>query len=437
MTVLPYSMLFKKLKNITNIRKLSSKKRNYDIVVIGGGIVGVSTAREFLQRHKHFKMAIVEKEHKLAMHQSGHNSGVIHAGIYYKPGSLKAKLCVEGHHLCYKYFDEKQIPYKKVGKLIVATNQVELERLQDLHDRGLKNNVPGLELIEGKKIQEIEPHCKGLKALWSPHTGIVDFALVTDYYAKDFKDLGGDIHLNFQVTKFSEGADPDFPVVVHSQDGTLINAKYLLTCGGLYSDKLAELSGCSSNPKIVPFRGEYLLLDKSKCSMIKGNIYPVPDPKFPFLGVHFTPRMNGDVWLGPNAVLAFKREGYKFSDINLKELLESLSYSGFRKLAFKYASSGLEELARSLVLPLQVKALQKFIPDITLKDVRRGPAGVRAQALNEDGNLVDDFVFDMGEKGALSKRILHCRNAPSPGATSSLAIAKMISDKLENNFKIS
>lgn len=223
--------------------------------------------------------------------------------------------------------------------------------------------------------------------------------------------------------------------MIHSTNGTTIKAKNVLTCGGLQSDKLAELSGCSPNPKIVPFRGEYLLLDKSKCAMIKGNIYPVPDPRFPFLGVHFTPRMNGDVWLGPNAVLAFKREGYKYSDINLRELVESLTYSGFRKLAFKYATAGVEEFLKSIILRWQIKDLQKYIPDITVKDVKRGPAGVRAQALDKEGNLVDDFFFDMGD-GTLSKKILHCRNAPSPGATSSLAIAKMIADKLESNFKI-
>lgn len=404
--------------------------------MVGGGIVGVATAREFLHRHKTAKMAIVEKEKKLAMHQTGHNSGVIHAGIYYTPGSLKAKLCVEGHHLCYKYCDEKNIPYKKVGKLIVATNEVELTRLKDLHERGIKNKVPGLEMIEGTKIQEIEPHCKGLKALWSPETGIVDFAMMTDYYGQDFKSLGGDVHLNFKVTKFSENSDPNFPVTIQSSDGQIVNAKYILTCGGLQSDKLAELSGCSPTPKIIPFRGEYLLLDKSKANMIKGNIYPVPDPRFPFLGVHFTPRMNGDVWLGPNAVLAFKREGYKLFDINLGELIESLTYSGFRKLALKYMSPGIEEFWKSIIISRQVKQLQRFVPGITVNDVKRGPAGVRAQALDENGNLVDDFFFDMGDKGPLSKRILHCRNAPSPGATSSLAIAKMIADKLETNFKI-
>ncbi|KAI4463832.1 l-2-hydroxyglutarate dehydrogenase mitochondrial [Holotrichia oblita] len=390
--------------------------RNYDVVVVGGGIVGVATAREFLHRHKTSKMAIVEKEHKLAVHQSGHNSGVIHAGIYYTPGSLKAKLCVEGHHLCYKYCDEKNIPYKKVGKLIVATDEVELIRLKDLHERGIKNKVPGLELIEGKKIQEIEPHCKGLKALWSPETGIVDFAMMTDYYAKDFKCLGGDVHLNFKVNKFCENSDPNFPVTIHSSKGETVNAKYVLTCGGLQSDKLAELSEQS------PYdQRQYISRSRSQISIF---------------GVHFTPRMNGDVWLGPNAVLAFKREGYKFFDFNLGEFIESLTYSGFRKLALKYMSPGMEEFMKSIITSRQVKQLQRFVPGITVNDVRKGPAGVRAQALDENGNLVDDFFFDMGDKGSLSKRILHCRNAPSPGATSSLAIAKMIADKLENNFKI-
>ncbi|KAB0798803.1 hypothetical protein PPYR_00672 [Photinus pyralis] len=434
--------LTKTLKNVPySMRKpsYSTAKESipkYDVVVVGGGIVGVASARECLCRHPHLKMAIVEKESKLAMHQSGHNSGVIHAGIYYKPGSLKAKLCVEGLQLTYSYCDERKIPYKKVGKLIVATNEGELSNLLDLYERGQKNNVKDLEIIDGDKIKTYEPKCTGIKALWSPHTGIIDFIVVCNSYAKDFQSVGGDIFYNFHVNGFSEAPDADYPVCIETKSGETLQAKYVLTCGGLYSDILAELSGCSRDPRIVPFRGEYLLLTPEKQSIIKGNIYPVPDPRFPFLGVHFTPRMDGSVWLGPNAVLAFKREGYTWFDINLSELWDALQYSGFRKLASKFVMAGTEEMIKSIFTSLRVKDLQKFVPDLAASDITRGPTGVRAQALDKDGNLVDDFVFDMGDS-KLGKRILHCRNAPSPGATSSQAIAKMIADKLEEQFKLS
>ncbi|RZC35557.1 L-2-hydroxyglutarate dehydrogenase, mitochondrial-like, partial [Asbolus verrucosus] len=381
-------------------------------------------------------MAIVEKENKLAVHQSGHNSGVMHAGIYYKPGSLKAKLCVQGLQLAYDYCDAKGIPYKKVGKLIVATNPLEVKRLADLHERGIKNQVRDLKLLKGvNEIKKIEPYCQGLEALWSPHTGIVDWALVTEYYGRDFEENGGEIHFNFEVNGFKESRNDFYPVLITAKNGKSVKAKYVLTCGGLQSDILSELSGCSRAPRIVPFRGEYLLLNPAKCKMVKGNIYPVPDPRFPFLGVHFTPRMDGSVWLGPNAVLALKREGYSWFDINFKELFDSLSYSGFQKLALKYTGYGIQETMKSAFTSLQVKDLQKFIPEITSADVKPGPAGVRAQALDQNGNLVDDFYFDTGT-GPLAKRILHCRNAPSPGATSSLAIAKMVADKLQEEFRL-
>ncbi|XP_064537289.1 L-2-hydroxyglutarate dehydrogenase, mitochondrial [Drosophila montana] len=416
-----------------------SGKRQYDLVVVGGGIVGAASAREILLRHPTLKVAILEKEPKLAMHQSGHNSGVIHAGIYYKPGTLKARLCVEGLHLAYKYLDEHQIPYKKCGKLIVATDAKEVKLLEDLHQRGIKNNVPDLRMIDGDQIKEIEPYCRGVKALHSPHTGIVDWGLVTQHYGEDFKCAGGDIYLDFKVSKFSETKeDNDYPVTIHgAKPGQTVSTRNVLTCGGLQSDLLAELTGCPRSPRIVPFRGEYLLLSKEKQHMVRGNIYPVPDPRFPFLGVHFTPRMDGSIWLGPNAVLALKREGYTWGDINLFELFDALRYPGFLKMASKYIGFGFSEMAKSAFINLQVKALQKYIPEINEYDIERGPAGVRAQALDLQGNLVDDFVFDRGEgSGPLAKRVLHCRNAPSPGATSSLAIAKMIADKIETEFSI-
>lgn len=418
-----------------------SGKRDYDLVVVGGGIVGAASAREILLRHPTLKIAVLEKEPKLAMHQSGHNSGVIHAGIYYKPGTLKARLCVEGMHLAYKYLDEHQIPYKKVGKLIVATDEKQVVLLKDLEQRGIKNNVPDLRMIDGDQIKEIEPYCHGLKALHSPHTGIVDWGLVTQHYGEDFKRAGGNIYLDFKVTKFTEtqdGGSADYPVTIHGdKPHQTVRTRNVLTCGGLQSDLLAELTGCVRDPRIVPFRGEYLLLAKEKQHMVRGNIYPVPDPRFPFLGVHFTPRMDGKVWLGPNAVLAMKREGYTWGDINLFELFDALRYPGFLKMASKYIGFGLSEMSKSAFINLQVKELQKFIPEITEYDIERGPAGVRAQAMDLSGNLVDDFVFDRGVgSGALAKRVLHCRNAPSPGATSSLAIAKMMADKVETEFSI-
>nr|CAI5833353.1 unnamed protein product [Callosobruchus analis] len=391
------------------------------------------------ERHPNLKMAIVEKESDMAVHQSGHNSGVIHAGIYYKPGSLKAKLCVQGLDLSYKYFDKKKIPYKKVGKLIVATNKLELERLHDLQQRAIKNKVPDVVFLQGvDAIKKIEPNCVGVAAIWSPHTGIVDWCLVTKHYGQDFKQMGGDIFLNFEVNGFKESREKDYPVLISSTKSEEIKAKYVLTCAGLQSDFIAMMSGCPKSPKIVPFRGEYLVLSPQKQDIVKANIYPVPDPRFPFLGVHVTPRMDGSIWLGPNAVLSFKREGYKWTDINVFELADTLTYSGFMKMSFKYLLPGAREIMKSAFISMQVKELQNFVPSITINDVQRGPSGVRAQALDDNGNLLEDFYFDMekSSKHPVGTRILHCRNAPSPGATSSLAIAKMISDKMEEVFNI-
>lgn len=409
------------------------------MVVVGGGIVGTASARELLLRHPHLKIALLEKESKLAAHQSGHNSGVVHAGIYYKPGSLKARLCVEGMRLAYAYFDAKGIPYKKCGKLIVAKNLREVPILLDLHHRGTTNGVADLQLIDSDRIADIEPHCVGQLALWSPHTGIVDWELVTQHYGDDFQRAGGTVRVDFEARRFEESGNAEFPVSIAGRKGTdRVQTRYVLTCGGLQSDTVAELTGCPRAPRIVPFRGEYLVLAPEKQHLVRGNIYPVPDPRFPFLGVHFTPRMDGSVWLGPNAVLAFKREGYRWRDVNLFELFDALRYGGFRRLAAKYMGFGLGEMLKSAFLPLQVNELQKYVPELGDFDVRRGPSGVRAQALAEDGSLVEDFVFDGTEQcvGAIGRRVLHCRNAPSPAATSSLAIARMIADRMEGEFQL-
>lgn len=410
------------------------------MVVVGGGIVGTASAREILLRHPHLKVALVEKESKLAAHQSGHNSGVVHAGIYYKPGTLKARLCVEGSRLAYEYFDRKRIPYKKCGKLIVARNKQEIPSLLELQQRGNINGVADLQLIESERIADIEPHCVGELALWSPHTGIVDWALVTQHYGEDFVRAGGSVYVDFEARRFEDSGDAQYPVSIAGRGAEdRVHTRYVLTCGGLQADTVAELTGCSRAPRIVPFRGEYLVLTPEKQHLVRGNIYPVPDSRFPFLGVHFTPRMDGSVWLGPNAVLAFKREGYRWRDVNVFEMADALRYGGFRRLAAKYMGFGLSEMMKSVFVPLQVNQLQKYVPELGEFDVQRGPSGVRAQALAEDGSLIDDFVFHLGEdcKGAIGKRVLHCRNAPSPGATSSLAIARMIGDRMDEEFHLS
>lgn len=279
--------------------------------MIGGGIVGSASARQLLISHPTLNIALVEKENRFAFHQSGNNSGVIHAGIYYKPGSLKAKLCVEGLNLSYKYFDEKGIKYSKCGKLIVATNRSEVSRLLDLYERGIKNGVKDITLLDSKEIKALEPHCSGVQALWSPHTGIVDWGEVTNSYVHDFVRMGGQTYLNFEVNRFSESENSEYPVRITDTKENSIQAKYVLTCCGLQSDTVAMLTGCPEEPKIIPFRGEYLYLVPQKSQLAKVNIYPVPDPRFPFLGVHLTPRIDGRVIVGPNAILAFCKEGYK------------------------------------------------------------------------------------------------------------------------------
>ncbi|XP_072345895.1 L-2-hydroxyglutarate dehydrogenase, mitochondrial isoform X3 [Scyliorhinus torazame] len=327
--------------------------------------------------------------------------------------------------------------------LIVAVEQDEIPRLKALHERGLQNNVQDLSLIDAKEIQEREPYCRGLMALDSPNTGIVDWREVALSYAEDFCEMGGTIKTrfeatDFQITKESHKDSTDglkYPITIRSSKETAIQCSYVVTCGGLYSDRLSQKSGCSSEPRIVPFRGDYLVLKPEKHYLVKGNIYPVPDPKFPFLGVHFTPRMNGSVWLGPNAVLAFKREGYNVFDFDLRDFTDAVSYSGVQKLVLKNLVFGVNEMYRGIVIAAQVKQLQRYIPALTVNDVSRGPSGVRAQALDKDGNLVDDFVFD-GGSGAIGSRVLHVRNAPSPAATSSLAIGEIIADEAGKRFKL-
>lgn len=396
----------------------------YDVAVVGGGIVGLATTRELLLRFPHLKVANVEKEEVLNKHQTGRNSGVIHSGIYYKPGSLKAKLCVEGRKALWEYCDAHAIAYKNVGKLIVATEERERGLLADLYARGLANGIENLSIVDAAGIAEREPHCRGIEAIFSPVTGIVDYGEVARSYGHDVAAAGGTIETGHEVTAIERTGATS---VVRTKRGD-VETKYAITCGGLQADRLAKMTGRKADPKIVPFRGDYLILKPEKRHLVRGNIYPVPDPAFPFLGVHFTPRMNGDIWLGPNAVLAFAREGYSFTTIAPRDLFETLTYSGFIKMAGKYLSTGLGEMYRDVVRGAYVKALQRYIPELTVQDTLPGPSGVRAQAMMADGSLVDDFVFD-GDAG-----VVHVRNAPSPAATSSLAIGRFIADDADRRF---
>jgi len=398
----------------------------YDFVIVGGGIVGLATARELLYRFPRTKLVLIEKEGTLASHQSSHNSGVIHSGIYYKKDSLKAKLCREGREAIWAYCKKRSIPFKTVGKLIVALTADEVGRLDDLYERGLENGVPGLILVDGKDIKEYEPYCTGLKALYSPSTGIIDWKRVCLEFAQDAKRSGAELVTSEEVTSI-EKRSGTFVVKTPNNE---FESRNVITCGGLYSDRLAQMTSGSPHPKIIPFRGDYLLLKKEKCHLIKGNIYPVPDPRLPFLGVHFTPTMDGRVLLGPSVVLAFAREGYSFNQLNVSELMETLTYPGFAKLAFKYWKTGISELYCDVVVDAYIKNLRKYIPEIEPSDCIPGPSGVRAQAVNLDGTMVDDFKLEYDDG------IMHVRNAPSPAATSSLAIAKYIADALPINTKM-
>ena len=391
----------------------------FDIAVVGAGLLGLATARELLQRYPGRRLAILEKEAAIASHQSGHNSGVIHSGIYYAPGSLKARLCVEGASLLTTYCDERGIPYRRVGKLIVATEEAELPKLEELFRRGETNGVAGLTLLQAEQIGEVEPHARGLRAIHSPSTGIIDYQEVARSLAKDVQSAGGSVITGSAVSGLSRAngswslRTTTGPVRAHS----------LITCAGLYSDVLARMTGASPDPQIVPFRGGYWRLRPGRQALVRGLIYPVPDPSFPFLGVHFTRRMDGDMWLGPNAVLAFAREGYRLSTVRPGELVGMLRWPGLYKMGRRYWRTGLREMYRAVSHRALHAELKRYVPDLQPEDILPGPSGVRAQALSRAGALIDDFVFSQEE------RVLHVRNAPSPAATSCLAIARRIVDQ--------
>jgi L-2-hydroxyglutarate oxidase LhgO len=376
-----------------------------------------------LLRHPRLRVALVEKEPAIAQHQSGHNSGVIHSGVYYAPGSLKAQLCVSGSRQMYAYCEERGLPFDRCGKLIVAADESEVPRLEALYERGTRNGVRGLELIGPEAITEIEPHCVGVRALWSPDSGITDYGQVARSYADEIAAAGGEILCGRRLSGVEER---DSGLVLRTTGGEVVAGR-MLTCAGLQSDRVARLTGGSPLPKIVPFRGDYWVLRPERRHLARNLIYPVPDPAFPFLGVHFTRRISdGSVWLGPNAVLAFAREGYRRLSLQPRDLFESLGYRGFWRLARRYFRTGVKEAWGDVSKRAFLAACRRYIPELTMPDLLPGPSGVRAQALGPDGQLVDDFVVE-----AQGHRMLHVRNAPSPAATSSLAIAELVADRVD------
>ncbi len=401
------------------------QKPKFDVVIIGGGIVGMATALKLSQQTK-ARIAVIEAENHIAAHQTGNNSGVIHSGLYYRPGSLKAKNCVEGRKAMYAFCKQHDIPYDRCGKLVVATREEELPGMQDLFERGMANGLEGLRWLKGEELKDYEPHVNGIAGLLVPETGIVDYTKVTQVMANLVQEAGRQVLLNHSFEMLVKHAD--FLEVVTSK-GTF-ETGHIVNCGGLHSDRIARKCGVNPGLKIVPFRGEYYKIKPEKRHLVKNLIYPVPDPEFPFLGVHFTRMIDGEREAGPNAVLAFKREGYTKFSFSLKDTLETFTYSGFLHLAGKYLKTGLAEYYHSFYKPAFVKALQRLIPEIQSKDLKPGGAGVRAQALEKDGFLVDDFRIVEAE------RMIHVLNAPSPAATAALSIGHTIANMAVKNFGV-
>lgn len=391
-----------------------------DTVVIGGGIVGLSTALALSNRYPDEQIVLLEKEGRVAAHQTGHNSGVVHSGIYYKPGSLKASLARAGAQKLREFCAEHELPYEECGKVIVATDSSEVPRLKQLFERGVANGVPGLRLIDANELRVIEPHAQGVQAIHSPTTAITDFVAVCTRLEEILTARGLRILTSRQVTSIERGSNG---LHVRTQ-GHVVSAKRVINCAGLHSDKVAKLAGSRPQLRIIPFRGEYYVLKGSSNHLVNGLIYPVPDPAMPFLGVHFTRMINGGVEAGPNAIMALAREGYGRSDVRIADVLDSFGYGGFWKLAQKYWRVGVFEVYRSLSKRQFVRSLRKLVPDIEPDDLSRGPSGVRAQAVDFGGNLVDDFVMNH------DSNVINVLNAPSPAATAGLAIGEHLVSKL-------
>jgi L-2-hydroxyglutarate oxidase LhgO len=390
-------------------------------VIVGGGILGLAAARLILEDTPQAEILVLEKERDVAQHQTGHNSGVAHAGLYYLPGSLKARLCRRGVGLLQAYCRAHGIGYEECGKLLVATNTRELLRLDDVVERAEANAVPGVRRLTADGLRELEPHAVGLGGLYSPTTAIVDFVGVARQFAADIRDAGGVVRLGVEVSGVRD--DVARPEVL-LRDGTIEVADRVLVCAGLYSDRIARASGRSPDPRIIPFRGEFYALRPERAHLVRGLIYPVPDPHLPFLGVHLTRTVHGSVLVGPNAVLALSREGYRRRTVNARDVRDTIGWSGMRRVAVKHWRVGTAEIARSASSRVFLRAIRRYVPELRSADVRRAPAGVRAQAVSASGALVDDFVLDHG------RNVMWVRNAPSPAATSSMAIAEELVEQL-------
>jgi len=395
----------------------------YGVIIVGGGIVGLSVALEITQRFPRLRTLLLEKEDRVARHQSSHNSGVIHSGIYYKPGSLKAKLCVAGAAAMVEFCRAHGIPHSICGKVIVATRPEELQSLEELRRRGEANGVAGVRLIGSAELRELEPSASGLNALVVPSTGVTDYAAVCDKYAELIVERGGSILTSAEVLSLKRGASE---IVAETKRGAF-STTYFINCAGLFSDRISRMAGDEPEVTIAPFRGEYYDLTPERSSLVRALIYPVPDPRFPFLGVHFTRRISGRIDAGPNAVLAFRREGYRRTDFKLKDLASSLAFPGFWRMGARYWRSGFDEVHRSFSKAAFVRALQRMVPAVRDEDLVPGGSGVRAQALKRDGTLVDDFQF------VQSGNVLHVLNVPSPAATASLMIGRSIVEMAHKN----
>ena len=387
----------------------------WDVAIVGGGIVGTATAMA-LAVDSHAKVVVLEAEQKLAAHQTGNNSGVIHSGLYYKPGSLKARNCVEGREAMYRFCEQHEIPHERCGKLVVAVQQSELPALDELERRGRANGLQGLRRLAAGELKNHEPAVAGIAGLHVAETGIVDYSAVTEAFARIVRDAGGEVRTGTRVVGAARRSGG---VIVKTTTGE-VEAKLLVNCAGLRSDRVARMCGVEPGVMIVPFRGEYYKLAPEREHLVRNLIYPVPDPRFPFLGVHFTRMIGGGVEAGPNAVLAFRREGYSRASFSVRDTIELFAYGGFWRMASKYWRMGASEMHRSLSKKSFVEALRQLVPELRAEDVRPGGAGVRAQALDSMGKLLDDFHIVEAE------RMVHVLNAPSPAATASISIGRTI-----------
>lgn len=391
-----------------------------DLAVIGGGIVGCASALAISQRNPDLKIALFEKESRLAAHQTGHNSGVIHSGLYYRPGSLKAKTCTSGREALYRFCAEHGIAHQRCGKVVVAVDETELPALEELERRGQANGLDGIQRLSAAELIRHEPHVQGIAGLFVPQTGIVDFVGVTEKLAELFQARGGAVHLQTQITRIRKEQNSYLLTAGQST----FRARSLVNCAGLQADRVARLAGLRPQLKIIPFRGEYYSFKPERTNLVQHLIYPVPNPQMPFLGVHFTRMIDGQVEAGPNAVLAWRREGYRRLDISLPDLLETLTFRGFWKLSARFWKEGVEEHGRSFSKGLFVKNLQRLMPEIHSDDLIPGHSGVRAQAVDQEGRLVDDFCL------LAEDRMVHVLNAPSPAATAALSIGEHIADRV-------